>query len=272
MLLAITPMFYFEVSTSYLFPLYGLHLGKNVSVSTECSYEWMLFESGTLSPIISVVAIPLYITLVYPHIKMWVPRIIYRIGIGLILKVTAVITMFIIQVVANSTASHEYKCLFLSEYRRYHDFTQTLEFPTQALIVINMLNGIASPLINITVLEFISAQSPHTMKGLLLGVFYAFRGLFITLGCVATFPFAQEKLWGDHRGIFDCGFYYYLNNSVLGVIGLVVFLMAARRYRNRERDDPPYSHQYAEDYYSRYASRPTTRLVEEEVESYGSIN
>ena len=109
------------------------------------------------------------------------------------------------------------------------------------------------------------------MKGLLLGVFYAFRGLFITLGCVVTFPFAQEKLWGDRRGIFDCGFSYYLSNSVFGVIGLVVFLMAARRYQNCERDDPPYSHQYAEDYYSRYASRPTTRLVEEEVESYGTI-
>ena len=274
MLLAITPMFYFEVSTSYLFPLYGLHLGKNVSVSTECTYEWMLFESGTLSPIISVVAIPLYIILVYPHIKRWIPRIIYRMGIGMVLKVTSVITMFIIQVMANSTASHEYKCLFLSEYREHNNnhFTQTLEFPTQTLIIINLINGIASPLISITVLEFISAQSPHTMKGLLLGVFYAFRGLFITLGCVLTVPFAQETLWGDHRGIFDCGFYYYLSNSVLGVIGLVVFLMAARRYRNRERDDPPYSHQYAEDYYSRYASRPTTRLVEEEVESYGSIN
>ena len=273
MLLAITPMFYFEVSTSYLFPLYGLHLGKNMSVTDNCTYEWMLFESGNMSTVISVVAIPLYIILVYPHIKRWVPRIIYRMGIGMVLKVTTVITMFIIQVVANSTASHEYKCLFLAEYREHNDnhFTQTLDFPTQTLIIINILNGIASPLINITVLEFISAQCPHTMKGLLLGVFYAFRGLFITLGCVATFPFAQEKLWGDHRGIFDCGFYYYLSNSVLGVIGLVVFLMAARQYRNRERDDPPYSHQYAEDYYSRYASRPTTRLLEEEVESYGTI-
>ena len=244
-----------------------------MSVTDNCTYEWMLFESGNMSTVISVVAIPLYIILVYPHIKRWVPHIIYRMGIGMVLKVTTVITMFIIQVVANSTASHEYKCLFLAEYREHNDnhFTQTLDFPTQTLIIINILNGIASPLINITVLEFISAQCPHTMKGLLLGVFYAFRGLFITLGCVATFPFAQEKLWGDHRGIFDCGFYYYLSNSVLGVIGLVLFLMAAKQYRNRERDDPPYSHQYAEDYYSRYASRPTTRLLEEEVESYGTI-
>ena len=276
MLLAITPMFYFEVSTSYLFPIYGLHLGMNVSVNGYCTHEWILIKSGSLSTLISVVGIPLYTIIAYSHIRKWVPRIVHRMTVGIAIKVLIIIAMFIMQVVANYTASHEYKCLFLSEYRngRYHHFTQTLELPTQALIIINMLNGIASPLINISVLEFISAQSPHTMKGLLLGVFYAFRGLFITLGCVATIPFAQEKLWGDHHGIFDCGFYYFLSNSVLGVIGLVVFLMAARRYRNRERDDPPYTHQYAEDYYSRYASRPTTRLVEEEVESisYGTIN
>ena len=278
MLLAITPMFYFEVSTSYLFPIYGLHLGKNKSTNNEskCNYEWMLFESGNLTNIISVVAIPLYILLVYPRIKRWVPRIIYRMGIGVVLKVMSVIFLLAVQVFANYLATSdaiEYKCLFLSEYKLFnkHNNSLSLEFPTEALVIYSFIDGIASPLINITILEFISAQSPHTMKGLLLGVFYAFRGLFFTLGCVATFPFAQEKLWGDYCGIFDCGFYYYLSNSVLGVIGLVVFLMAAKRYRNRERDDPPYSHQYAEDYYSRYASRPTTRLLEEEVESYGSL-
>ena len=41
MLLAITPIFCFEVSTSYLFPIYGLHLGKNMSVNIECTYEWI---------------------------------------------------------------------------------------------------------------------------------------------------------------------------------------------------------------------------------------
>ena len=278
MLLAITPMFYFEVSTSYLFPVYGLHLGKNKSTNNEskCTYEWMLFESGNLTNIISVVAIPLYILFVYPRIKRWVPRIIYRMGIGVVLKVMSVIFLLAVQVFANYLATSdeiEYKCLFLSEYKLFnkHNNSLSLEFPTEALVIYSFIDGIASPLINITILEFISAQSPHTMKGLLLGVFYAFRGLFFTLGCVATFPFAQEKLWGDHRGIFDCGFYYYLSNSVLGVVGLVVFLMAAKWYRNRERDDPPYSHQYAEDYYSRYASRPTTRLMEEQVESYGSL-
>ena len=181
--------------------------------------------------------------------------------------------MFIIQAVANYTAlqngSNNTTCFFFEGYsfflnKSYH----TLEFPTQALVIPNILNGIAAPLISITVLEFISAQSPHTMKGLILGVFYAFRGLFLTLGSVATFPFAQESLWGDQHGMFDCGFYYYLSNSVFGVFGLVVFILAARWYRYRQRDDPPYRHQYAEDYYSR---QPTTHQGHLQ-DSYGTMD
>ena len=112
------------------------------------------------------------------------------------------------------------------------------------------------------------------MKGLLLGVFYAFRGLFITLGSVIAIPFAQEKLWSNQHGLLDCGFYYYLSNSVFGVFGLVMFVLAARRYRYRQRDDPPYRYQYAEDYYSRCASQPATRLVDghDLQDSYGTMD
>ena len=141
-------------------------------------------------------------------------------------------------------------------------------------MITNVLYGIAAPLISITVYEFISAQSPHTMKGLLLGVFYAFKGLFITLGSILTIPFAQETLWGDQHGLFDCGFYYYLSYSVFGVIGLVVFILAAKWYHYRERDDPPYRFQYAEDYYSsRCASQPTRRLIDghDLHDSYGTM-
>ncbi len=186
----------------------------------------MLFESGNLSSIISVLAIPLYLLLVYPYIKKWVPRIIVRLGIGIMLMVASTISMLILQAIANQYAFQNgltnSTCFFLSEHS-----SSTLEFPTQALVITNLLYGVAAPLISITVLEFISAQSPYTMKGLLFGVFYAFKGLFITLGSVATFPFAQERLWGDQHGMFSCGFYYYLSNSVFGVFGLVVFMLAA---------------------------------------------
>ena len=275
-MIATAPIFMLEIPVSYLFPLFGLYLGENVTSHTSCTYDWMLFESGNLSSIISVLAIPVYLLLVYPFIKKWVPPIITRLGIGVTLMVASIISMLIIQAVANhyslENGSVNNTCLFLEKYPTHNHF-YTYEFPTQVLVITNVLYGIAAPLISITVYEFISAQSPHTMKGLLLGVFYAFKGLFITLGSILTFPFAQETLWGDQHGLFDCGFYYYLSYSVFGVLGLVVFILAARWYRYRERDDPPYRHQYAEDYYSRYTSQPTRRLIDGHGlhDSYGTM-
>ena len=283
MMLAIVPIFSFEVPTSFLFPAFGPHV--SIDTNFTYSYEWMLFESGNLSIIISVVWIPLYVILFYPHIKQWVPRILYRMGLSIVLTVASVAFMFVIQSTANylyiyhnsSDASNK-TCIFLSEYtfrvNTARVASPTFGLPSQLLVVLNLLNGIAAPLLAITVLEFISAQGPHTMKGLLLGMFYAFRGVAITLGCVFTFPFMQESLWAGHNGVFDCGVFYYLCNTVLGVAGLLAFVAAARWYCYRERDDPPYGHQYVEEYYSRYiSSAPTsrTRLIEDETQDYGAV-
>ena len=199
-MIATAPIFMLEVPVSYLFPLFGLHLGENATNEVPCTYEWMLFESGNLSSIISVFAIPVYLLLVYPFIKKWIPRIVIRFGIGVMLMVSSIISMFIIQVVANhyslETGSVNNTCLFLEKYRTHNHF-YTDEFPTQVLVITNVLYGIAAPLISITVYEFISAQSPHTMKGLLLGVFYAFKGLFITVaGCISDLPICSGDTLG----------------------------------------------------------------------------
>ena len=272
MLLATTPVFLLEVPMSYLFPLFGLHLGDRASEGQSCTYKWILFESGSLSDIISVLAIPLYLCLVYPYIKKWLPPIIFWLGVGIALMMASITSMFVIQTLSNHYSLMNglvnTTCLFLDKY------PQQSNFPTYVLVISNLLYGIAAPLVSITVFEFISAQSPHTMKGLLLGVYYALRGLFVVLGSVSTLPFAQERLWGDQHGKFGCGFYYYLSNSAFSVLGLVAFILAARWYRYRTRDDPPYRHQYAEDYYSRYVSQPTHRLIDghDLQDSYGTMD
>ena len=282
MLLTITTVFSFEVATVYLFPIFGRHIGRHGLIRDNCTYQWIIFESGTLSNVLPVVGIPFYIILLYPRIKRWVPRILHRMGIGLALKMASVTSMFIIQVAANSNAARHdatanFTCLFLSAYHHHvpllhENITNpaviSLGLPSQILGILNVMNGVAAPMVGITALEFISAQSPHRMKGVLLGLFYAFKGLFITLGCVIAFPFTQESLWAGCSGAYDCGFYYYLCNGILSLTGLVVFVIVAKWYHYRERDDPPYGHKYAEEYYSHYISRPSTRLLEEP--DYGS--
>ena len=265
MLVAIGPVFSLLVPTVYVFPLFGMHMGMNMSVSPTrgCDVQWLLFQSNNLSDAIAILLLPLYIILVHPHIPKWCPRILTRLGVGVALLVVSVASMLVIESVGHFRASEHttgnVSCLFISEYRANSHFSHTLQLPEYVLVFPNVLTGVGVPVLLTTVLEFISAQSPHTMKGLLLGVFYATRGLFIILGCVFIFPFAQEHLWKPCTGKnLNCGFYYYLINTLFGVLSFTVFGVAVKWYQYREREDVPYDPHYVENYYTRYASTTTT--------------
>ena len=254
MLFVMSPVFTLQVAVAYMFPIYGIHMGNSPIINTtECSAEWLLLQSGNLSYLVTVVFMPLYILFIHPCIPRWMPRILYRLTIGIFLMFLLVAAMFIIQVVANYNAIYKQDrnitCMFLSDIRNENEL---LNFNIPVLVLPNLLGGIAFPLVYVTILEFISAQSPHSMKGLLLGVFYAFRGFFTLIGCVLIFPFAQEKYWKDTAHVTDCGFYYYLLSTVMGLVGVAAIPAATKWYQYRVREDRPYGPFYVEEYYSRY--------------------
>ena len=264
MLVLIAPVFNIHIATSYLFPLYGIHIGSNpINTTYGCSAVWMVLQSGNLSYIITVVILPLYIMLVHPHIPRWLPRILHRLFLGVVLIVSVVLLMFGILVAGKHAAIEKNAnttCLFLGEIRSgKHILNDTsssrLNFYPLTLIVPSFLNGIAVPLIHVAILEFISAQSPHTMKGVLLGAFYAFRGLAIMVGCVLVIPFTQQHWWKHTNGsLYGCGFSYYLVTLLLGLAGIGFVAIGVKWYHYRDRQDRPYDSRYVEEYYNRYTS------------------
>lgn len=100
-------------------------------------------------------------------------------------------------------------------------------------------------LVSTSVLEFICSQSPHSMKGLLIGFLYAIKGLNEMVATSLTIPFAAVN--ASHP---SCGLYYYLVNIAIGLIAVLVYVWVARRYRYRVRDEPCHVRQFAEDYYT----------------------
>ena len=106
------------------------------------------------------------------------PRIFTRIGVGIILALLGVFSMFVADIIGHSkdtssdavnVTSH---CMFnihTMENTTLH--YSTLNMHWSVLIPPNVLVGIGPLLVDTTALEFISAQSPHSMKGLLVGVF-----------------------------------------------------------------------------------------------------
>ena len=121
-----------------------------------------------------------------------------------------------------------------------------------AFIVIQLtLSALSRMLMYIGVFEFICSQSPHSMKGLLIGTLYAIRGLYQVLAAVLSLPYYLVPEFPRP----SCGVYFYLVNGVLGVVAVLVYMCVSRRYRYRERDDLCNVYQYAEQYYGNQQQR-----------------
>ena len=116
-----------------------------------------------------------------------------------------------------------------------------LEMHWAVLLPPNLLLGIGSPIVMTTVLEFISAQSPQSMTGLLIGVFFAIRGSFQLISTVILFLFSVNTIWvSKHvKAVTNCDFGYLLFTCVAALVGLILFSVVAKKYKYRERSDRP---------------------------------
>ena len=112
-------------------------------------------------------------------------------------------------------------------------------------------------MITATTLEFISAQSLQSMKGLLIGVFFAIRGLFQFLNSIVIIPLSLKQLWAsremiEHPPVTNCGFVYLALTSVTGLIALFLFSLAAKRYKYRTSDEGMFRQHDVEEIYDCY--------------------
>ena len=100
----------------------------------------------------------------------------------------------------------------------------------------------------ISLFEFIVAQSPHPMKGLLIGLYYSIR--FGIGGCfTAINHYAFNFSTNGH--LISCGTANYIMITAISMISLVIFTIVARHYKLRERDEVVNIHLFAEEYYTK---------------------
>ena len=128
------------------------------------------------------------------------------------------------------------------------------------LIPPTLLLGIGPMLVIATTLEFISAQSPQSMKGLLVGVFFAIRGLFQFLNSIVIIPLSRNQPWAsremiEHPPVTNCRFIYLALMGVTGWIGLILFSLAAKWYKYRIRDEGMFSQHDVEVVFDRYITQ-----------------
>ena len=272
MLSALGPAFALEVpASSFFFPLFGIHILHHFKhkfgiqqYKCDSGVLWELHAgSSSLMTIVSTVFLfPGYIWIVFSLLHKKVPKLFTRLDIGVIFCLLEVISLLVVDtvgcVVNRESVTNYTQCMFRAIPNSL--INPNLDMHWAVLLPPNLLLGIGPLLVIATTLEFISAQSPQSMKGLLVGVFFAIRGLFQFLNSIVIIPLSLKQPWAsremiEHPPVTNCVFVYLLLTSVTGLIGLILFSLVAKRYKYRTRDEGMFRQQDVEEIYDRYITQ-----------------
>ena len=194
-------------------------------------------------------------TFTYPLCHRCVAKIesLHKILIGVLLQVTRIIVLMVYNVfsrqdfIMESNMNETIGCLFQASHGVLHN-----NFSYQLIVLPNVINCVSMLLIYYGAIEFLAAQVPYSMKGLMIGLCYYFLLLSTGAWMVITIPFSQySSLWGS--GVISCGFWFLILAVVLQIIFFFTLLMFKMRYKKRKREDVlPNEHIFAEDFYSKH--------------------
>ena len=192
-----------------------------------------------LTALVTVVGIPLYrlvIIKVIPKVKTI--RMLTRMWVGLYLSLLQVVLYII--VVVNYDTSHwpqhhsdhteKYlptgECL-INHLGHRHSISLPVDNTYLWFIIPQLLNGLSSLLVSMTVFEFICAQAPRTTQGLFIGLWYAtFSIRYLVVGILDNL-IIERRSWLICEGV----------KGFLILVSLVLFSCVSRCYRYRQRDE-----------------------------------
>ncbi len=109
-------------------------------------------------------------------------------------------------------------------------------------VIIIILQGIAYLLVFMTMLEFICAQSPNSMKGILIGIWYSMLSIRVSIVNILD-------IW-DNYDITSWNIYHGIKGVCI-FVSLMLFSWVAKRYRYRERNEVVNEQAIIEEQYER---------------------
>ena len=221
-----------------LISLFGFLLSPNTSVV----FNYYLHYTGdeftllinvilrfvNIQYILLVLLIPVHMLIIRPCFNRYTYRIsiLNKMGAGLILVVMSLGLMTAVDV-----SLHKFiESVNISSYENISGYSTSESPPNYILpviIVSQFLNGLSLILVFLSALEFILAQGPRSMQGLLIGLWYAYQSVSVL--AMGSFP---------HLNSYQ-RFHYWLTvlKTCLAVLSLIIFIIISRWYKYRQREE-----------------------------------
>ena len=185
--------------------------------------------------ILFIVLILIHVFILYPCCSKYIPSMLKRITFGLVFGLLTPIACIIIQLIFRPTL-HSGSLSIPSNYQ-------------WITIILLIPSSIPFFLIRVTSLEFIVAQSPKSMRVAMVGLWYASIGVGgLSLDFV---NYMVHKIIGNGN---DAGVKFYGNivRFVILLLILIMFVIFAKCYKLRIRENIVPVAQIAEEHYERY--------------------
>ena len=201
----------------------------------------------TFAYAVIVFGIPLYELAIYPLARNWIPSALKRVGIGAFCTIIVASVALSVDMAGHAHTNATVECMFVENSTS--SSLQSIDYLWIG-IALGVVIGIELVTLNATLFEFLCAQTPHTMKGLIVGLSLASAGLSHALsGATLT---TWTHAWSPHVTYPTCAFWFYLFIIVVTVVGLVMFGIVAKWYKKRERNELLHEQKFVEDYYNKY--------------------
>ena len=180
--------------------------------------------------ILPALLIPVHMLIIRPCFNRYTYSItiLNKMGTGLVLVVMSSGLMTAVDVsLYNFIARVNSSSYDISRYSTFNESVSPPNYIPPLIIVSQFLNGLSLILIFLSVFEFILAQGPRTMQGLLIGLWYAYLSVYLQLQIPALFL----KLY-QH-------FHYWVTilKTCLAVVSLIAFIIISRCYKYRQREE-----------------------------------
>ena len=239
-----------EIFTSYslllrLFRLFSLQVCTDGSCYFEHSFfAIMLFSWAFLLPIFELIIYPIF------HRFLSCIKTKTLLMTGVLLQIPVAVSLMMIEIMArrnslSSSSNITIQCVGSDTF----ELSYRIDYRWLALPCI--IYSLSVALWAIGTIRFIAAQSPYSMRGLVMGSLYGLFFLSAAVGIAISLPFTRNlSLWGT--GIISCGFWHSL--AILSIIGTasVLYGVMLKWYKSRKREDVlPNEHIFAERYYEK---------------------
>ena len=216
--------------------LFNMTIDTNdTKISFNLMESIVLVFPNSISVLIIVVGILCLQYVIFPFCSHKLPKMLKRIGLGLFLSSISSLLQVIF-------------CVFL-------EIEQPL--PHELLILPQFLNGISGFLF-LTIYEFIIAQAPYHMQGLLIGILYSQMSIkYVSLDIALNSDLGHNWL-------------YYTIKSLMVLLSLLLYCFVSWQYRQRQRDESSTINERViiEEYWERALNRKDAIKEVEYIEMY----